>query len=76
LSMGEFCHAYFQRTSLATDNFQCVFYSQKNPQITFKVTFVANGYISALITPGQPATDNFQHLVRLIQRAKSTEVTF
>jgi hypothetical protein len=24
--MGEFCHAYFQQTSLATDNFQCLFF--------------------------------------------------
>jgi hypothetical protein len=74
--MGEFCHAYFKRTSLATDNFQRLFYCQKSQRITFKVTFVANGQLSALITPGQPATDNFQRLVRPIQQTKSTEVTF
>jgi hypothetical protein len=41
--MGEFCHAKFQPTSLAMDNFQGLFYCQKNKQITLKVTFVANG---------------------------------
>jgi hypothetical protein len=30
----------------------------------FKVTFVANGQLSAFITPGSLATDNFQRLVR------------
>jgi hypothetical protein len=57
--MGEFYNAYFQPTSLATDNFQRLFYCQKNQEITFKVTFVANGQISAILTPGQPATENF-----------------
>jgi hypothetical protein len=42
-----------QRTSLATDNFQRLFYCQKNLRITFKVTFVANGQLSALITQGR-----------------------
>jgi hypothetical protein len=37
---------------------------------------VAIGQLSALITPGQPATDNFQRLVRPIKRTKSTEVIF
>jgi hypothetical protein len=44
--------------------------------IDFKVILVANGQLSALITPGWPATDNFfQRLVPPIQRKKSTEVT-
>jgi hypothetical protein len=74
--MGEFCHAHLQRTSLAMDNFQRLFYCQKSKRITFKITFVANGQLSALVTSGRLATDNFQRLVRPIQRAKSTEVTF
>jgi hypothetical protein len=49
---------------------------EKNQRITFKVTFVANGKILALITPGRPATDNFQHVVRPIEKTKSTAVTF
>jgi hypothetical protein len=69
--MGEFCHAYFQRSSLATDKFQRLFYCQKNQRITFKVTSVANEHLSALITPGRA-----QSLARSIQRTKSTEVTF
>jgi hypothetical protein len=48
--MGKFCHAYFQRTSLATGNLQRLFIASQ--RITFKVTFVANGQLSALITPG------------------------
>jgi hypothetical protein len=55
--MGEFCHAYFQGTSLAKDNFQHLLLPGK----TFNVTFVANRQLSALITPGRQATDNFQH---------------
>jgi hypothetical protein len=51
---------------LATDNFQRLFYCQKNQQITFKVTFVANGQLSALITQGRSATDNFQRSFRPI----------
>jgi hypothetical protein len=49
--MGEFYNAYFQPTSLATDNFQRLFYCQKNQEINFKVTFVANGQLSAILTP-------------------------
>jgi hypothetical protein len=60
------CHACFQRTSLATDNFQCLFIAEKSMD-NFSVTFVANKQLSALITPGRPATDNFQRLVRPIQ---------
>ncbi len=41
------CCVLFQRTSLATDNFQRLFYCQKNQRVTFKVTFVANGQLSA-----------------------------
>ncbi len=44
------CCVLFQRTSLTTDNFQCLFYCQKNQWITFKVTFVANRQLSAPIT--------------------------
>jgi hypothetical protein len=33
------------------DNFQRLFFP-KNQQITFKVAFVANGQLLALITPG------------------------
>jgi hypothetical protein len=40
------------------------------------VTFVANRQLSALITPGQPAMDNFQRFVRPVQWAKSMEVIF
>jgi hypothetical protein len=40
-----------------------IYSQEKNQWITFKVTFVANGQLSALITPGQPAVDNFQRLV-------------
>jgi hypothetical protein len=58
------------------DNFQRLFYCQKNQRITFKATFVANGQLSALITQGWPATDNFQRLFRPIQQTKSMEVTF
>jgi hypothetical protein len=74
--MGKFYHAYFQRTSLATDNFPTPLYSQEKQRITFKVTFVANGQLLALITLGWPAMDNFQCLVWPIQWTKSTEVTF
>jgi hypothetical protein len=51
-------------------------YFQKNQWITVKVTFVAKGQLSVLITPGRQATGNFQFSVQPIQRAKSTEVTF
>jgi hypothetical protein len=42
----------FQPTSLATDNFQrlCI-YCQKNQRKTFKVIFIANRQLSALISP-------------------------
>jgi hypothetical protein len=63
--MGEFCHAYFQRTSFVTDNFQRLFIARK-----------INGQLSALISPRRQATANFQRLFRPIQRTKSTEVTF
>jgi hypothetical protein len=52
------------------------YYFQKNLQITGKVTFVANGQLSALISPGRQATGNFQRLIRPIQQTKTTEVTF
>jgi hypothetical protein len=70
------CCILFQRTSLMTDNFQRLFYCQKNQRITFKVNFVANRQLSALITHGRSATNNFQRSFRPIQRTKSTEVTF
>jgi hypothetical protein len=70
------CCVLFQRTSLATDNFQCLFYCQKNQRITFEITFVVNGQLSALIAQGRSATDNFQRPFRPIQRTKSPEVTF
>jgi hypothetical protein len=70
------CCVLFQRISLATDNFQCLFYCQKNQRVTFIVTFVANRQHSARITQGRPATDDFQRFFRPIQRTKSTEVTF
>jgi hypothetical protein len=40
----------FQQTSLATDNFQRLFIAESQ-RITFKVTLLANGQLSALITP-------------------------
>jgi hypothetical protein len=58
------------------DNFQRLIYCQINQWITFKATFVANGQLSVLITSEQPATDNFQRLLRPIQQTKSTEATF
>jgi hypothetical protein len=51
-------------------------YCQKYQRLTFKVTFVANGQISAFISPGWLATDKFQRLVQPIQLTKSMEVTF
>jgi hypothetical protein len=44
------------------DNFQCLFIGRRNQRATFKVTFVANEQLSALITQGWLATDDFQHL--------------
>jgi hypothetical protein len=48
--MGEFCHAFFTdffgNGQLSTLN-----YCQNNQWITFKVTFIANGQLSALTSP-------------------------
>jgi hypothetical protein len=58
--MGEFCNAYYQRTSLATDNFQRLFIARKSTDtVTVKVSIIANGKLSALVTPGRQATDYF-----------------
>jgi hypothetical protein len=54
--------------STATDSFQSLFIVRKNQGITFKVTFFANEQLSALITPGLAATNNFQRLFIPIQR--------
>ncbi len=46
------------------------------PMDNFKVTFVADRQLPAFITPGWPATDNFQCLGWPIQRTKSTKLLF
>jgi hypothetical protein len=62
---------FFGNSKLST--FIC---SQKNQQITFEITFVANGQLLALITPARPAMDNFQRLVQVIQWTKSTKLPY
>jgi hypothetical protein len=41
--------------------FRTLIFCQKNQQITFKDTLIANGQASALITTGWPPKENFQH---------------
>jgi hypothetical protein len=46
----EFCHDYFNGL-LWKGIISTLIYCQKSQQITFKVTLIANGQLSALMTP-------------------------
>jgi hypothetical protein len=67
--MCEFCHAYF----MAMYNFQPLSIARKINRITFKVTYVANGQLTVLLTPRVVVMENFQ---RLFQPIQQPEVTF
>jgi hypothetical protein len=48
--MGEFCHAFFYGI-FGNGQLSMLIYCQKNQQVTFKVTFIANRQLSALKSP-------------------------
>jgi hypothetical protein len=59
MSICEFCHAYLNGLLWQQTTFNCDLLPEKEMDNSFKVTFVANGQLLALITPGWLATGNF-----------------
>jgi hypothetical protein len=58
---------------MAIYNFQPLSIARKINRITFKVTYVANGQLTVLLTPRVVVMENFQ---RLFQPIHQPEVTF